>query len=75
MTMGLYHEVYLRNNVLLLADTMRNFRHMCITFYGLDPWRYYNIPGLSLDAGLFMTKVRVGLIQDIDMHHVACVAV
>ena len=67
-TMGAYHDIYLRTDVLLLADVMRNFRQMCITFYGLDPWRFHTIPGLSLEAGLRMTKAKIDLIQDPDMH-------
>ena len=67
-TMGAYHDIYLRTDVLLLADVMRNFRQMCVNFYGFDPWRFYTIPGLSLEAGLRMTKARIGLIQDPDMH-------
>ena len=67
-TMGVYHDIYLRTDVLLLADVMRNFRQMCITFYGLDPWRFHTIPGLSLQAGLRMTKARIDQIQDPDMH-------
>ena len=67
-TMGAYHDIYLRTDVLLLADVMRNFRQMCITFYGLDPWRFHTIPGFSLEAGLRMTKAVISLIQDPDMH-------
>ena len=67
-TFGDYHDLYLLTDVLLLADVMHNFRSLCITNYKLDPWRFFTIPGVSLSAGLRMTRTSVELIQDVDMH-------
>ena len=52
-----YHEHYLKNDVLLLADVFENFIDMCLKFYRLDPCHYFSSPGLSWDAMLKMTGV------------------
>lgn len=54
-TMGDYHDLYLKSDVLLLADVFENFRKMCLQQYGLDPCHYFTSPGLSWDA---MLKLR-----------------
>ena len=67
-TMGNYHDLYLKTDVLLLADVFENFRKKCLKYYGLDPAHYYTVPGLSWDAALKMTKVNLELLDDIEMH-------
>ena len=67
-TMGDYHDLYLKTDVLLLADCFENFRKTCIQNYDLDPAHFYTILGLSWDSALKMTKVQLELIGDIDMH-------
>ena len=47
-----YHDLYLRTDVLLLADGFEKFRSICQQSYGLDPVHYYSLPGLSWDAAL-----------------------
>ena len=47
-----YHDLYLKTDVLLLADVMENYRDVCIKNYGLDPMWYYTAPGLAWDAAL-----------------------
>ena len=64
--MGDYHDHYLKKDVLLLADVFEKFIDTCLKFYGLDPCHYFSSPGLSWDAMLKMTGVR--LIVDIDMY-------
>ena len=64
--MGEYHDLYLRTDVLLLADVFESFRGTCQTNYGLDPCHYYSAPGLSWDALLKMTGINLDLISDID---------
>jgi hypothetical protein len=54
-TMRDYHDLYLKTDVLLLADVMENFRKVCRTNYGLDPLWYYTAPGLAWDATLKLT--------------------
>ena len=66
-TMGDYHDLYLKSDTLLLADIFENFRKTCLQYYKLDPCHYFSSPGLSWDAMLKMTKVKLELITDIDM--------
>ena len=66
-TMGDYHDLYLKSDVLLLADVFENFRKTCIQYYKLDPCHYFTSPGLSWDAMLKMTDIKLELMADIDM--------
>lgn len=66
-TLGEYSDLYLKTDILLLADIFENFRSTCIQIYGLDPAHYYTAPGFSWDAMLRHTKVKIELFTDIDM--------
>ena len=65
--MGEYHDLYLKSDILLLADVFENFRKTCLQYYKLDPCHYFTSPGLSWDAMLKMTKMQLQLMTDIDM--------
>lgn len=65
--LGEYSDLYLKTDVLLLADVFETFRDVCLTNYKLDPCWYYTAPGLSWDAMLKCTKVRLQLLSDIEM--------
>ena len=65
--MGEYHDIYLGSNVLSLTDVFENFRKTCIQYYKLDPCHYFTSPGLSWDAMLKMTNIKLELMTDIDM--------
>ena len=41
-----YHNIYLKSDVLLLADAFAQFRATCMQNYGLDLVHYYTSPGL-----------------------------
>ena len=62
-TMGDYHDLYLKTDVLLLADVFEKF-----DYYGLESYHYFSSPGLSWDVILKMTKIVLHIISDIDMH-------
>ena len=47
-TLGDYHDIYLRTDVLLLADVFENFRKTAMATYGLDPAHYYHLARLLL---------------------------
>ncbi|XP_071177928.1 uncharacterized protein [Mytilus edulis] len=61
---GEYHDLYLKTDVLLLADVFQTFRKKWITNYSLDPANYYTLPGLSWQSALKMTGVRLELLTD-----------
>ena len=66
-TMGDYHDLYLKSDILLLADVFEIFRKTCLQYYKLDPCHYFTSPGLSWDAMLKMTDIKLELMVDIDM--------
>ena len=65
--MGEYHDLYLQSDILLLADVFESFRKTCLEYYKLDPCHYFTSPGLSWDAMLKMTNIKLELMTDIDM--------
>ena len=62
-----YHNLYLKSDVLLLADVFENFRKTCLHHYNLDPAHYYTSPGLAWDACLKETGQELQLLHDYDM--------
>ena len=62
-----YRDLYLKSDVLLLADVFENFRKTCLKHYKLDPCHYYTVPGLAWDACLKETKQDLELLKDYDM--------
>ena len=62
-----YHDLYLKSDVLLLADVFEKFRSTCLKHYKLDPAHYYTSPGLAWDACLKITGQHLELLSDYDM--------
>ena len=66
-TMKDYSDLYLKCDVLLLADVFEKFRNNSLKNYGLCSSHYLSAPGLSRDAMLKMTKNKLELIPDPDI--------
>ena len=66
--LGEYHDLYLKIDVLLLCDVFEKFSNVCLKDYGLDPWHYFNAPGLSWDAMLEMAGIELQKIDNTDIH-------
>ena len=62
-----YHDLYLRTEVVLLANVYEAFRDTCLKHYSLDPAHFYTSPGLAWKACLKHTGIRLELLTDPDM--------
>ena len=62
-----YHDLDLKSDVLLLADVFKSFRKTCLQYYKLDSCQYFTSPGLSWDAMLKMTNIKLELMTDVDV--------
>ena len=49
-TISQYHDLYLKSDILLLADVFENFRNTCLLYNKLDPCHYFTFPELSWDV-------------------------
>ena len=67
-TMKDYHDLYLKCVVLLLPHVFEKFRNNSFKNYGLCPSHYLSAPGLSWDAMLKMTKIKLEFISYPDMY-------
>ena len=65
--MGNYHDLYLKSDVMLLADVFEEFRNVCLENYNLDPAWYFTAPGLAWDASLKVSKANLELLTDADI--------
>ena len=54
--LGEYRDLYLKSNVLLLADVFKNFRKTGLEIYELDPAKFISTPGLVWQAALKETQ-------------------
>ena len=62
-----YHDLYLKNDILLLAEVFENFRKMCLKIYHLDPLKFLPAPGLTWQAALKKTEAKLELLTNIGM--------
>ena len=65
--MGEYQDLYLRTDVVLLANVFESFRRVCLENYELDPSHFYTAPGLAWKACLKETEIKLELLLDADM--------
>ena len=56
-------------DVLLLYCVFQKFRKTFLVDYGLDPVKYIGLPGLSWNAFLSKTGVKLELMKDVEMYN------
>ena len=64
---GDYHDWYVQSDTLLLEDVFENFRNMCIKVYELDHAHFLSAPGLTWQACLKKTEVKLEMFTNVDM--------
>lgn len=62
-----YHDLYLKTDVLLLADAFENFRNFFLKHHKIDPCYCFSAPGLTWQCGLKYTGIELELLTDPDM--------
>ena len=63
---GVYHDLCVQTDTLLLVDVFENFRNKCIKTYELDPLHFVSAPSLAWQSCLKKTDVELDLLTDID---------
>ena len=66
--LGEYDDLYLKTDALLLVHVFEKFVGTCLNYYRLGPCHYFSSPGLSRDAMLKMTGIKLQKIHDVNMH-------
>ena len=66
-TLGEYSDLYMKTDILLLADVFEQFRSSSHKTYQLDPAHYYTLPGYTWNAMLKYTKCNLEIIKEVDM--------
>ena len=66
--MGDYYDHYLKKDIPFLPDVFEKFIDAYLKLYGLDPCHYFSSPGLSWDAMLKMTGVKLEKMSDIEKY-------
>lgn len=62
--LGEYHDLYLKTDVLLLADVFENYRKTSHKHYGLDPAHYITLPSFAWDCMLKTINKPIELIDN-----------
>ena len=65
--LGEYHDLDVQSDTMLLADVFESFKNLCIETYKLDPAYFLSLPGLSWQACLKHSEIKLELISDVDM--------
>ena len=66
--MSHYHDHDSKKDQLLLAGVFEKFIDKCLKCYALDPCQYFSSPGLSWEAMLKKTDVKLEKKSDIDKY-------
>ena len=62
--LGVYLDLYLKSDTLLLADVFENFRKVHLKIYHLDPAKFVSAPQMAWKAAL---NLSMAFLTDIDM--------
>jgi hypothetical protein len=62
-----YTELYLKTDVMLLADIFQNFRKIAYEKYGLEPLWFVSLGSLSWTCMMRMTDIKIDLLTDLEM--------
>ena len=65
--LGEYHNLYLKMDVILLANVFEAFRKVCLKNYGLDPAHIYTAPRLAWKACSKKMRICLELLLDPNM--------
>ena len=65
--LGEYHDLYIKTNVILLANMFEAFRGTCLEYYQLDLAHFYMWPGLAWQVCLKKTGIKLELLTNLDM--------
>ena len=65
--LGDHHDFYVQRDTLLLADVFENFRNKCIEIYEFDSVYFLSAPGLTWQACLKKTGIKLELLTEVDM--------
>ena len=60
-------ELYLRYDVILLADVFEKFIKISIEEYGINPLYCVSLPGYTWQCGIKHTDIKLLTLQDTDM--------
>ena len=63
-----YNDLYIKCDVLVLADVFTSYRKKIYEIYGLDPSYCISPPGFSNRVMLKMTNIEIKLKTSVDMH-------
>ena len=59
--------IYIKMDVLQLADVFENFVEKATLEYGINPLYSYSLPGYTFKAGLKLTNIKLDFIKDKDL--------
>ena len=62
-----YHNLYLKADVLILADAFKKFRDFFLKNHDIDPAYCYSAPGLAWQCGSKHTNIKLDLLTDYKM--------
>ena len=64
-----YLNLYVKSDVLLLADIFETWRKMCFKDYGLEVVKYLSLPSYAWDALFYKSGIELELITSVDQYN------